>query len=244
MIKSIINTILPLLVLQLIFMLVGCASEEIAVDIDPPVVVEITPRSNDDAILETGIDAVPDGDYIYISWLPSLANDLAGYRIYRMEDVVDADRTMIEEVEANATEYEDRDSVLAPDQATGHSSGFKYWVTAFDESGNESSLSEEAYYKLLLKPDLIGYEVGTDSLLLNWSYDLTSGADVYFVIRLFEGAESVPFWTKAYNLFSPLQVAYPGTLNPGQYVYKVDVVGVTPEEMPSGSEASHQFSIP
>ncbi len=225
----------------------GCASEEIAVDMDPPAVVQITPRSDDDVFIETGIDAVPDGDYIYLSWTQSGAHDLEGYRIYRMMDEDDAERILIDEIDPEYTEYEDRDSVLAPDQASGLSTGFSYWVTAYDESGNESGLSEETYYKLMMKPDLTEPQVQNDSLYLSWSYDFVILEPVeYFVVRLYRSVDTdwIPFWLTVYNLPSPLQVVYPEPLEAGTYKYQVDVIGATSAEQPSGSERAYQFYIP
>jgi len=207
-------------------------------------VVLITPRSNETDLIEQGIDAVPDGDYIYLSWMPSAATDLAGYRLYRMaEDSVDQE--LIAELDPNTTYYEDRDSLLAPNSGTGLSQGFYYWVTAYDESGNESSLSEEAYYKLIAKPDLTDPIIQENSITFSWSYNQTQLAS-YFVVRLFEWADGGwnPFWLYKHEEFFPLQVNYDPSLDSGIYRYQVDVVGSTPAELPSGSEKSLQFTIP
>jgi len=232
------------LALLICILLAGCGREEIAADTEPPEVVLITPRSNETDLIEQGIDAVPDGDYIYLSWMPSAATDLAGYRLYRMaEDSVDQE--LIAELDPNTTYYEDRDSLLAPNSGTGLSQGFYYWVTAYDESGNESSLSEEAYYKLIAKPDLTDPIIQENSITFSWSYNQTQLAS-YFVVRLFEWADGGwnPFWLYKHEEFFPLQVNYDPSLDSGIYRYQVDVVGSTPAELPSGSEKSLQFTIP
>lgn len=224
----------------------GCAQEQIAVDTTPPGVIAFTPRNPDTTLVEQGIDAVPDGDYITMSWQASGANDLAGYRLYRRnEDLVGADRVMIAELSKNSLEYEDHDSVIAPDQTTGLSSGFSYWVTAFDASGNESGLSESAYYKLMPKPELNEPVLQGDTLSLSWTYDSSQNVD-YFAVRLFRLSEGSwqPFWITVHELFYPLTVTYTEPLAAGTYRFQVDVVGAAPEEEPAGSEKARQFDIP
>lgn len=225
-------------------LLAGCGREEIAADVEPPPQVQFTLRSAETDLAEQGIDAVPDGHYIYLSWLPSPAGDLAGYRLYRQaEDSLEQE--LIDELEPSATEYEDRDSVLAPSSGTGLSQGFYYWITAFDQSGNESPLSEEAYYKLIPKADLSEPLIQESSLVLSWSYSQMQSAS-YFVVRLFRwvGNAWEPFWLQEHEEFFPLQVSYDQPLASGVYRYQVDVVGSSPEKLPSGSEKALQFVIP
>lgn len=226
--------------------MVGCVREEIAADLDPPPIVQITTRTPDAALIEQGIDAVPDGDFIYLSWLPSDADDLAGYRLYRQAEDTTA-RQRIADLEANIIEYEDHDSLLAPNQETGLSKGFFYWVTAYDEGGNESGLSEEAYYRLMAKPDLNQPVVGENSLILSWSYTLDDPFDVdYYVIRLLWVIDNewTPFWVQTHQEYSQLNATYYESLASGTYRFQVDVVGATPQDLPSGSESWLEFEIP
>jgi hypothetical protein len=222
----------------------GCAKDRIAADTEPPSSVQLVIRSDDTATVELGIDAVPEGNYVYLSWYPSTDPDLAGYRLYRQaEDSVDK-VIVVEGLEA--TEYTDRDAVLAPNSQTGFSMGFYYWVTAFDESGNESPLSASAYYRLMDKPALSTPVVQGDSLIMSWSYNhldptVTSG----FVVRLHRrnGAFWTPIYNHYYQEFFPLTLVYNGLLTPGEYRYQVDVVGASPQDLPTGSEEMIEFSL-
>ncbi len=235
-----------LVILSLWFLTTGCVEEQIALDLTPPSVISFTPRNADSALVEQGIDAVPEGDYITLSWEASGAGDLAGYRLYRRnEDEEGAERILIAELGKNELSYEDRDTALAPDQATGLSSGFAYWITAFDESGNESGLSESAYYKLMVKPELNEPVVQGDTLTLSWTYNQSQDVD-YFAVRLFrlDQGSWVPFWITVHELFYPLSVTYTEPLEAGSYLFQVDVIGATPEEEPSGAEKARQFEIP
>jgi hypothetical protein len=241
-----IKTVLLLLSLMSVTaLLIGCVSEEVAVDMNPPNQVQIIPHSADTILVEQGIDALPEDDYIYLSWEQNLASDLAGYRVYRMTDEEEpTDRILIADVEKDETEYEDRDPVVAPNPITGLTTGFSYWVTAYDDGGNESSLSEEVYYKLLPKPDLSDPWLDQAGLHLQWSYGTPEQVD-YFVIRLFRDVDGqwLPFWLTTYQLFSPLEVVYSDSIDNGNYRYQVDVIGATPSEQPSGSERVYQFTI-
>lgn len=220
--------------------LTGCTREEVAADLEPPPTPQFVARSAETNSVEQGIDAVPEGHYIYLAWQPSLASDRAGYRVYRQaEDSLEME--LIDSLEA--TQYIDRAAVLAPDQ-TGNSQGFYYWVSAYDASGNESGLSEEAYYKLLPKPVSLSYNNYTDSLLFSWDYTEALSQVSYFVVRLYQSASDTAFWLETFTQFSDFKVMYYGGLNPGDYRYQVDVVGTSPEDLPSGSEAALQFSMP
>jgi len=240
------RSVILTLTLLIASLLVGCAEEQVAVDTEAPPKVELTTRNPDSVLVEQGIDAVPTGDYIYLSWIPSFVNDVEGYRVYRQNmDDENSDRILIADVDKNTLEYEDHDSELAPDQQTGIADGFDYSVSAYDEAGNEGSRSDPAYYKLMLKPELNQPVYEGDSLQLSWSYNQNQDVD-YFVVKLFHlvNGDWLPFWKSVYNLFWPLNVTYHGDLDPGQYLYQVDVVGAAPEEMPTGSENAIQFTIP
>jgi len=228
--------------------IIGCAREEIAADLEAPPAPEFVPRSADTALVEQGIDTVPEGYYISLSWLPPEASDLAGYRLYRQaEDYVDSlPPEMIEELplpelgNTSMPDYLDNSSVLFSDS----SAGFFYWVKAYDQSGNESGLSEEAYYKLLPKPISLSYSAFNDSLELTWDYTEALSQVNYFVVRLFEAGNDTAFWLQPFSQFSDFKVTYYDNLANGIYRFQVDVVGLPPLERPSGSEAALQFSIP
>lgn len=237
-------------VLGLGLLLIGCAREEIASDQEPPPVPQFIPRGADTLFVKQGIDAVPEGDFIDLSWLPSEADDLGGYRIYRRaEDSADVvppelvvDLTTAQLAGDIFLSYVDNGDVLFSDS----SAGFFYWVSAYDESGNESAPSESAYFRLMKKADLQAPLVVADTLQLSWNYTGDPFEVDYFVVRLFrqQGGVWTPFWLYKYNVYFPAQVDYVGVLAGGAYRYQVGVVGASPPDRPSGSEAAWQFDIP
>lgn len=230
---------------------IGCAQEQMATDTTPPPSPAFVARSADTALVETGIDAVPEGNWIFLAWLPSEAEDLAGYRLYRQVDSLNAPAPdlivdlSLEEVAGHDTiTYLDMDPDLAPDSQSGLSNGYYYWVSAYDDQGNESPWSPSSYYKLMLKPSLYAPVQQDSTWLFGWSYT-QMGLGQHFIIRLFraQGSAWIPLWVQEYTLQNPLEVTYPDTLSAGDYHYQVDVVGATPEDRPSGGENQLAFSI-
>lgn len=227
-----------------------CAREEIASDQNPPPAPQLIPRSADTLLVEQGIDAVPEGNYISLSWQPVDAEDLAGYRLYRRaEDSADvvppemiADLTLADLGADSVPDYIDNSDILYSDS----SRGFYYWISAYDEHGNESALSEEAYYRLIKKADLQAPVVAGDTLKLSWNYTGNPFDVDYFVVRLFrlEIGLWTPFWLYKHDVYFPAEANYVGALANGTYRYQVDVVGASPPSLPSGSEAVWQFEMP
>jgi len=237
-------------ILLLFMFLLGCGKESTISDQEPPPVPQFVPRSADTALVELGIDAVPDGDYISVSWSASDAPDVGGYRLYRRaEDSSEAvPRDLVADLDlgilglASAYSYTDNSQILFTDS----SGGFFYWITAYDESGNESGYSEEAYFCLMPKPDLQAPVVLGDTLKLSWNYTGQPFDVDYYVVRLFKLESSLyaPFWLLKYNLYNLDPVDYIGPLEPGTYRYQVDVIGASPPDRPSGSEAAYSFQYP
>ncbi|RJP81446.1 MAG: hypothetical protein C4524_01795 [Candidatus Zixiibacteriota bacterium] len=244
----------PVLMMLAALALSGCGREEIAADLDPPAAPHFVPRSADTALVEQGVDAVPEGDWIHLVWEPGPEPDLEGYRLYRraVDDTADiemhliADLPLAELPDLNQPGYLDNDPALAPHSQTGITGGFRYFIGAYDEAGNESGLTDSIYYRLLPKPSLTQPVQQDSALVLSWSYSLAAAFQVdYFVVRLFraEGGGWTPFWTLKYNLFNPLQVIYPEIPDPGQYLFQVDVVGAGSSAEPAGSEAALEFMV-
>ncbi len=239
------------LILIICTLFFGCGKEEVALDLTPPTTPQFVPRTDDTVLVEQGIDAVPEGDFIRVVWQAVNDEDLAGYRLYRQREdstflppALIADRTLQDLAGLAIPFYLDTDTLLAPDPLTGISHGYYYWVSAYDQSGNESLLSTPTYYQLMPKANLSSPVAQGDSLLLSWSYSLASIFQVdMFVVRLdsLTGSGWIPFWLQQHALFDPLQVVCPISLAAGNYLYQVDVVGSSAD--PSGSEAAVEFTV-
>jgi hypothetical protein len=136
------------------------------------------------------------------------------------------------------------DSILAPNLNTGLSEGFYYWISAYDQAGNESALSQSAYYQLIPKAEPHDPVPQGDSVILTWGYSQSPGFQIAgFVIRLYNMTDLgwEPFWIAEHELYNQWQVVYPQVLLPGSYLYQVDVIGSS--SLPTGSEAAATFSV-
>ncbi len=229
----------------------GCGREQVSTDTEPPPTPQFVSRSADTAWVETGIDAVPEGDWIKVVWLPVTAEDLAGYRLYRQADSVNApppelilDLTEFQAAGDDTLSYLDMDPVLAPIPQSGLTRGFFYLISAYDDRENESPFSNPCFYELMVKPSLYQPVMQNNQWLFRWSYNQLGLSWQYFVIRLFRetGSEFLPYWVTSYSLPNPLEITLPDTLPTGNYQYQVDVIGATPADRPSGGEEKLLFT--
>jgi len=235
--------------LFLLTLLLGCGKESTISDQEPPPIPQFVPRGADTALVELGIDAVPMGitsrfpgslRMLPMSGLPPLppCRGFIGSRSARSGVGLGFGHSG----------YGFRVFLHGQQSDPFHDSsgGFFYWITAYDESGNESGLSEEAYFRLMPKADLQAPVVLGDTLSLSWNYTGQPFEVDYYVVRLFvlEGSVSNPIWLLKYDLYNLNPVDHIGMLEPGSYRYQVDVIGASPPDRPSGSEASYSFSHP
>ena len=101
----------------------GCSSDNgdnIVQDTEPPAI----PR---------GVESITDDGQAIIVWYGNGESDLAGYKVWRSPD--DDTFDLLAEVDANTTEYVDRD--------LQNGVTYFYAVSAFDFDGNQSELSLE-----------------------------------------------------------------------------------------------------
>ncbi len=112
----------------------------------PPAIPKIHTNNPDTPDDEWGADALADTDGIYIEWDANTEEDLVGYKVYRSTKA-DGGYKLIETLSKAEVFYEDNDVRIG--------TRYYYRVTAYDEDGNESRMSEIASYMLLPKPALI-----------------------------------------------------------------------------------------
>jgi fibronectin type 3 domain-containing protein len=92
--------------------------------------VEITPEDKFPPPVPTGLAAVVSTGSIEVVWEPGAAPDLAGYRIYRAVDAGPLEKLA-----------ETRDAPSYSDAKIEPGKSYRYAVTAFDKTGNESPMS-------------------------------------------------------------------------------------------------------
>jgi len=141
-------------------------------------------KSSDSAMVESGIDAVSEGDYIYLEWKPNQESDLQGYIIERK----DPDSTQWIQLGSmlakGDTTYLDNSDGLIDDNNTNKK--FFYRVLAVDESGNRSEPSFEESYRLLPKVNISDFVKLDDNYLkVECSYQGDYNS-IYFNFRFYE----------------------------------------------------------
>lgn len=251
----------------------GCGKNLSPEDTTPPSRPAIIPRSDETAFVEQGIDADPGtGDQSYwirIEWEWNSESDLFGYNVCRMDErdslgqfVQIADlRVGVNLIRGTdpAPFYVDQSPVLVPDQITGASHGFYYYIRAYDTADNVSAPSDTAYYRLMQKPTGLRI-VGVAGVNFNlvWDYYSQEQWDFFF-IRVYQTiTPQTRIWSYRANLLAaPFSVAFnvDGTANSdyfrgstdsliaGNYTWMVDVVNDFNPVHPAGAETQSTFTV-
>lgn len=174
---------------------------------DAPVIYDGFPVVlNDD---NNGIDAVPEGQWIRVSWKPFVDNDLSHVVIYRYSDI-DPNPLQLANIPANRSFFLDQSNLV-------ERTWYSYFVELFDTSNN-SAVSDTVSYALLAKSNLIypmnNEIVSLTNLRLEW--DLADDrAGVYRVLVWDENNTLI--WSEDYPISVPeetFSVPFPNIVNP------------------------------
>ena len=237
----------------------GCGEDTTGEDITPPSPPILVEKGDESSILESGIDAVPEGDWIRIEWYLNIEDDLAGYEIWRVaeddtgetgeiNDFLQIIVLSMEELTSTELLYHiDRDPQIEPDPDTGFGRGVYYYICAFDQSGNVSSPSDTTYYKLLPKPINVHFDT-TEVYTISCSYPFITAGPIYFTIRVIDLSGNSYKWLNISTFYNdPFSIVYNDEpLETGDYSLRIDV---TPYSLDgpglySGAESNwHYFSI-
>ena len=247
---------LSLILTALVFLCFSCGQDTSSEDISPPEAPIWCEKSVEYAEIETGIDAVPQGNWIYLEWEPNTDEDLAGYQVWRMaeDDTTETFQllqilTLTQLTNPNQPNFTDMSSEVAPDPSTGFERGYYYSLNAFDDLGNQSSFSDTIYYELLRKPQSLSIDAGLDTV--RWSYPVLPEQDVYFVIRIVRAFSGDYVWLAKYYVYQePFAVLYnfdegAGLMGIGEYYMRIDVSYMnTVDELYNGAESNlYYFTI-
>jgi hypothetical protein len=262
------------LFVPIVILYTGCGEDLAPEDTTPPSAPQIVPKSSESQFLQQGIDSEPgnsEQDYwIRLEWEWNSEPDLAGYYVYRMDERDSLGGYPFNRIKNLRVGFElrrdfdpipyytDQDPVLRPDQSTGYSHGFYYYIRAYDGSGNSSTNSDTAYYRLLQKPRGLTINGNTSSSFnLVWEYYGQENWN-YFFIRVYpQGSPNIRVWSYRANLLvSPFSVAFNGdgtanqeylrgqdSLIVGTYGWTVDVVADFDPEHPAGAETRSIFTV-
>lgn len=155
-------------------------------DTTPPKKPVFVYKSLDSAIVETGIDAVPETNGIRTEWFLNAENDLDFYTIYRRKDSVNTMFSTLTSIEANSKDFLDsllvtqgEDSGLVKqylffvDDSVTTGQNYEYYIRAFDKSGNPSPPSDTVSYRIEQKPNVLEPKKQTNlqTPFLKWNWN-------------------------------------------------------------------------
>ena len=218
--------------------------QKVTVESEKPSPVVFLHNESDTSQSESGIDAIPEGDFIRLEWIPSSEDIVSGYEIYRtqltrngfFQRIADA-----EEVEA----YQD----VYIDEVDTTGIRYFYYILAVTPDGEKSAPSDTLDYKLLQKAELL-QPIGTQDEripLFRWK-DENEFPSQSYVVRLIQQDNENYLWI---HLMSGDEINWGGqeqsirfnvdhsaaidSLELNQsYRWRIDIVGA---ESNSGSES-------
>ncbi|MCD6170702.1 MAG: hypothetical protein J7J76_09170 [Candidatus Latescibacteria bacterium] len=214
-----------------------------------PVLLETGPE---ESFRESGIDAVPQDDWIRIEWTVGEGKDLAGYEIYRRAED-EAALSLIFTLPVGEVEETSPDTAFWHDKSVRILVRYFYQMRSFDSSGNRSDFSNTVDYKLL--PKLLPIwpkgeiEDGAPEFQFWWGQNPEEVSSI--IIRLLDSGDK-PLWIskpvvpRGYGEKVVVEYNFDGraaipVLHPGSYRWRVDSIG---PERRSGSESRWtEFSV-
>jgi hypothetical protein len=262
-----------LILLPILVIYSGCGEDLTPEDTTPPDRPIIIPKSPENQFVQEGIDSEPgnsDQDYwIRIEWEWNDESDLWGYHIYRWDErdtlgsfeYIRDQRLGVDlrREDDPVPYYIDQDPIIRPDQTSGFSHGFYYFIRAYDEEENVSANSDTVYYRHLKKTTGLRID-GTPAVEFDLFWDYYSQEDWnYFFLRVFpQGDPDTRVWSYRANLLvAPFWVNFneDGSVNAdflragsdsliaGTYTWTVDVVDDFDPLRPAGAETKRTFTV-
>ncbi len=162
-----INLMILMVSVLMVFTLIACAGEDsLGKDKIPPIAPTLIPHlgdTGDPAVSyngqsvylkdeNNGIDTVPDGDWIRLSWMPFIDTDLSHLKIYRYDEF-NTVPVLIDSISSNNNQYVDISTLTVQTR-------YSYFVELVDFTGN-STVSDTVSYALLSKVNLVSPEAGS-----------------------------------------------------------------------------------
>ncbi len=212
-----------------------------------PARVEMTAKSADSVLVETGIDAedpVGTEDGILVDWQLLNEDDLSHYNVYRRQGDTTGTFLKIGEVSDRSGESTFLDSDVDVNQR------YYYYVAGVDESDQEGERSVYEYYTLLDKPDLnipINGQVFND--FFDWT--LSNLGSQFFAFRLerrLSGEDYTPLYVillearegnvQPNQRWTRDEIGIP-ELAPGDYRWRIDIRNLNDDRR--GAESSWGF---
>jgi hypothetical protein len=138
-----------------------------------------------------GIDAVPDGDWIKVSWEHFLDTDLDYVKIYRFDDNpndIVHEVTLVDSIGSDNEYYIDSRSDLSTNVR------YSYYIEVLDNSGN-SAFSDTVSYALISKQLLISPSNGAYQTPNNITFEWQRSGDLSIIRVLVFGEDHEYLWS-------------------------------------------------
>ncbi len=241
-----------LIIAGLFLFFIGC---ELPIEKEPPAVPVWVNKSQPQDSVETGIDAIPEENSIFLNWHPVMDEDMEGYQIYRADITDDLDHNEEEYFELigliNIYHNPEFDTLFY-DEDVQIKKLYRYYIRAFDYDDNLSQPSDTIEYKLIEKATLItptDKEAVSTSPVFKWRNTARTNE---IVIRLEEFPAGNVVWITRFNSpgyaeeivekrYNFDQSAKHSTLKPGQqYRWRIDCIAFT---NPDGTDLEGSESV-
>ena len=220
------------LIVMAIFAILSCSDNSQFNDEPPSAVIWVAPSSDMDEN-ETGIDAVPEGNSIYLNWYRSVDDLVIGYEIYRS-----VQRNGSYQITANTQVLKNDDTLYVDsvDPAMVNRRLY-YYIMAVNDIGTHSESSDTISYMLIDKAiNLLplGYET-SHRPKMSWE-DPNLQPKNNFIIRLLNSITNNHVWMyQTFGVFGATrqEIEYnidgsadlDSLISGEEYKWRVDIVG-------------------
>lgn len=177
------------LLLGVFFIILNCKKQLIN-DADTPEKVVFLPAVSDTCRVERGIDTIPEGDAIYLQWIPSDEDMVLGYEIYRSNA-----RGGSYQLITDPYLLVRSDSVFIDDGIT-IDQRYYYYILAVNDEDVRSDPSDTLDYQVIDKAVQLHLKDGEvpSRPVFQWKDPIDGGASPYYVIRLMDVAADHYVW--------------------------------------------------
>ena len=236
-----------------IIFLIGCAGKDsMGDDHTPPAKANLINHLGDagDSITvngqliyltdnNNGMDAVTDDNWMKITWEPLIDTDVRTVRVYRYQNGMDTEPTLIDSVDSDITQYIDKYNIAS--DAPALNTDWYYYLQVVDNSGN-STFSDTVHYQLLDKPILESPTANqqitsSNNLVFRWDYPTQCEK---FRVMLFNISNQIIWYKDEHPVTAnDFYLNYTGGALPiGQYYWRVDAFdAIMGDVYYSGSES-------
>jgi hypothetical protein len=163
--------------------------QKVTVESEKPSRVVFLHNTSDTSQFESGMDAIPEGDFIQLEWIPSSEDIVTGYEIYRKETREGAFQKIAgaDEVEAYRDVYIDEVDTIGI--------RYFYYMLAVTPDGEKSDPSDTLDYALIKKAKLIEPigDCGEQMPVFRWK-DENDVTQQGYIIRLVEQSNEDYVW--------------------------------------------------